>query len=65
MCRLDLLEKALEGKANVVVHPIPGADHTLETAQREPRQREKHFHELADVVNHWLARAGGARRRRR
>jgi predicted alpha/beta-hydrolase family hydrolase len=65
MCRIDLLERALGGKPNAVVHPIPGADHTLETAQREPRQREKHFHELADVVIHWLARSSGGRRRRR
>ena len=54
MCRLDLLERALEGKPGRVVHPIAGADHTLETQRREPGVREKHFHELADVVISWL-----------
>src|SRR5688572_24767062 len=63
MCRIDLLEKALGGRPGCEVHVIPGADHTLEGPRRDPAEREKHFHELADVVRAWLALRRRARRR--
>jgi uncharacterized protein len=65
MCRLDLLAKVLEGKPGRVIHAIAGADHTLERQRREPAVREKHFHELADVVISWLARNGGGKKPRK
>jgi len=64
MCRIDLLERALAGRPEREIHVLPGADHTLEGPRREPGVREKHFHELADVVRAWLLRVGRRPRRR-
>ena len=64
MCRIDLLEKALAGKPGREIHVLAGADHTLEGPRRDPGIREKHFHELADVVRTWLAKSTRRPRRR-
>ena len=64
VCRVDLLERAAAVKPGRQIHVIAGADHTLETPRRQPVIREKHFHELADVVRTWLSQTVGKRPRR-